>query len=89
MTAGRSQSLDEKDGSSICGIAVVLAVPRQARLWALLTLQSRESGYFYAELLKLMERIGRLAGHGLDALDLRRTLEKERKYQSWLARHDP
>ena len=35
-----------------------------------------------------MERIGRLAGHGLDALDLRQTLEEERKHQSWLARHE-
>ena len=35
-----------------------------------------------------MERIGRLAGHGLDALDLRQTLEDERTVQAWLARHD-
>ena len=67
------------------------AVPlyRNGEIWALLTLLSRESNIFTPELLELIERIGRLIGHGLDALDLRHTLEEERKYQSWLARHDP
>ncbi len=67
------------------------AVPlyRNGEIWALLMLLSRESNIFTPELLKLIERIGLLAGHGLDALDLRHTLEEERKYQSWLARHDP
>ncbi|MHB1840081.1 MAG: bifunctional diguanylate cyclase/phosphodiesterase [Acidobacteriaceae bacterium] len=58
-------------------------------IWALLTVMSYEPDIFNPELLELMERIGRLIGHGLDALDLRHTLEEERKYQSWLARHDP
>ncbi len=66
----------------------VVPLYRGGEIWALLTLQSNEPDIFSTELLKLMERIGRLAGHGLDALDLRRTLEEERKYQSWLARHD-
>jgi diguanylate cyclase (GGDEF)-like protein/PAS domain S-box-containing protein len=67
------------------------AVPmyRNGEIWALLMLLSRESNVFTPELLELIERIGLLAGHGLDALDLRHTLEEERKYQSWLARHDP
>ncbi len=67
------------------------AVPlfRNGEIWALLTLLSCEPNIFNSELLELMERIGRLAGHGLDALDLRQTLEEERGYQSWLARHDP
>jgi diguanylate cyclase (GGDEF)-like protein/PAS domain S-box-containing protein len=62
---------------------------RDGKIWALLTLLSEESNIFYPELLELIERIGRLAGHGLDAIDLRQTLDEERKYQSWLARHDP
>jgi diguanylate cyclase (GGDEF)-like protein/PAS domain S-box-containing protein len=66
----------------------VVPLYRGGEIWALLTLQSNEPNIFSTELLKLMERIGRLAGHGLDALDLRHTLEEERKYQSWLARHD-
>jgi len=70
-----------------CATAVV-PLHRGGEIWALLTLQSNEPDIFSAELLKLTERIGRLAGHGLDALDLRQTLEAERKYQSWLARHD-
>ncbi|HZC43012.1 MAG TPA: GGDEF domain-containing protein, partial [Acidobacteriaceae bacterium] len=37
---------------------------------------------------ELMGRVGRLTGHGLDAFDLRDTLEAERRHQSWLARHD-
>ncbi|MGC1871893.1 MAG: EAL domain-containing protein [Acidobacteriaceae bacterium] len=66
----------------------VVPLYRGGEIWALLTLQSKEREVFSPELLELMERIGRLAGHGLDALDLRRTLEEERKVQSWLARHD-
>jgi diguanylate cyclase (GGDEF)-like protein/PAS domain S-box-containing protein len=69
--------------------AAVVPLYRDGKIWALLTLLSEESNIFYPELLELIERIGRLAGHGLDALDLRHTLEDERKHQSWLARHDP
>lgn len=66
----------------------VVPLYRGDEIWALLTVLSDEPDIFSTELLKLMERIGRLAGHGLDAFDLRHTLESERKYQSWLARHD-
>ena len=66
----------------------VVPLYRGGEIWALLTLMSDEPNIFSAELQKLMERIGLLAGHGLDALDLRHTLEEERKYQSQLARHD-
>ncbi|MGO8720696.1 MAG: EAL domain-containing protein [Acidobacteriaceae bacterium] len=67
------------------------AVPlyRAGEVWALLTLLSQELNIFSPELLELIERIGRLVGHGLDELDLRHVLEEERRYQSWLARHDP
>ena len=66
----------------------VVPLYRGGDIWALLTLLSNEPHIFSPELLKLMERIGRLAGHGLDALDLRQTLEDERTVQAWLARHD-
>ncbi|MES2223241.1 MAG: EAL domain-containing protein [Acidobacteriota bacterium] len=69
--------------------AAVVPLYKNGTIWALLTLLSQESNIFNPELMELIERIGRLAGHGLDALDLRHTLEEERKYQSWLARHDP
>ncbi|MFZ0519042.1 MAG: EAL domain-containing protein [Acidobacteriaceae bacterium] len=68
--------------------SAVVPLYRGGQIWALLTLLTDELDVFSPELLELMERIGRLAGHGLDALDLRHTLEKERKHQSWLARHD-
>src|SRR5665213_756959 len=67
----------------------VVPLYRDGEIWALLTLLSHESNILTAELLELIERIGRLVGHGLDALDLRHILEEERKYQAWLARHDP
>ncbi|MGB8478987.1 MAG: EAL domain-containing protein [Acidobacteriaceae bacterium] len=69
--------------------AAVVPLYRGDEIWALLTLLSNEPDIFSPELLKLMERIGRLVGHGLDALELRHTLDEERKYQAWLARHDP
>ncbi|MHB1935265.1 MAG: EAL domain-containing protein [Acidobacteriaceae bacterium] len=69
--------------------AAVVPLCRNGKIWALLTLLSHQSDIFTPELLELVERIGRLIGHGLDALDLRKTLEEERRYQSWLARHDP
>ena len=68
--------------------SAVVPLYRGGQIWALLTLLTDELDLFSPELLELMERIGRLAGHGLNALDLRHTLEKERKHQSWLARHD-
>ncbi len=72
------------------GLHATAVVPlyRDGDLWALLTLLSHESNIFNPELLELLERIGRLIGHGLDALDLRQILEEERQHQSWLARHD-
>jgi diguanylate cyclase (GGDEF)-like protein/PAS domain S-box-containing protein len=69
--------------------AAVVPLYRDGEIWGLLTLHSQESNIFNDELLELIERIGRLAGYGLDGLDLRHTLEEERRYQSWLARHDP
>ena len=77
------QDAERKDSPS-----AVVPLYRGGEIWALLTLLPNELDIFSPELLELMERIGRLAGHGLDALDLRHTLEKERKHQSWLARHD-
>lgn len=72
------------------GLHATAVVPlfRDGDLWALLTLVSKESDIFVRELLELLERIGRLIGHGLDSLDLRQILEQERQHQSWLARHD-
>ena len=67
----------------------VVPLYRDGKIWALLTLVSREPNIFHPELLTLIERIARLAGHHLDGLDLRQVLDEERKYQSWLARHDP
>jgi diguanylate cyclase (GGDEF)-like protein/PAS domain S-box-containing protein len=66
----------------------VVPLYRDGDMWALLTLISHERNIFTPELLELLERIGRLIGHGLDALDLRQILEEERQHQSWLARHD-
>ncbi len=66
----------------------VVPLYRDGDLWALLTLISHEANILNPELLELLERIGRLVGHGLDALDLREILEEERQHQSWLARHD-
>lgn len=73
------------------GVRGTAVVPlyRDGELWALLTIISTEGNIFSPELLELLERIGRLLGHGLDSLDLRQILEEERKHQSWLARHDP
>ncbi len=68
--------------------AAVVPLYRDGDLWALLTLLSHESNIFNPELLELLERIGRLVGHGLDSLDLRQILDEERQHQSWLARHD-
>ena len=73
------------------GLRATAVVPiyRDGELWSLLTLLSGEINIFNAELLELLERIARLVGHGLDALDLRSMLDNERQHQSWLARHDP
>lgn len=72
------------------GLHATAVVPlyRDNELWALLTLISDETGIFTPELIELLERIGRLMGHGLDSLDLRAILEDERQHQAWLARHD-
>ena len=85
MTGELTQDSERRNPPSA---TAVVPLYRGGAIWALLTLLSNEPDIFSTELLELMERIGRLAGHGLDALDLRRTLEEERKYQSWLARHD-
>jgi diguanylate cyclase (GGDEF)-like protein/PAS domain S-box-containing protein len=66
----------------------VVPVYRDGDLWGLLTLISSQANILGPEVLELIERIGRLVGHGLDALDLRQILEEERQHQSWLARHD-
>ncbi|MEO7004488.1 MAG: EAL domain-containing protein [Acidobacteriaceae bacterium] len=66
----------------------VVPLHRDGDLWALLALISHDKDIFNPELLELLERIGRLIGHGLDALDMRQILEEERQHQSWLARHD-
>ncbi len=66
----------------------VVPVYRDGDLWGLLTLLSAQANILGPEVLELIERIGRLVGHGLDALDLRQILEEERQHQSWLARHD-
>lgn len=68
--------------------AAVVPLYRDGDLWALLTLVSHECNILTPELLELLERIGRLIGHGLDAIDLRQILEEERQHQAWLARHD-
>lgn len=68
--------------------AAVVPLYRDGDLWALLTLLSHESNIFHPELVELLERIGKLVGHGLDSLDLRQILEEERQHQAWLARHD-
>lgn len=72
------------------GLRATAVIPlyRDGDLWALLTLLSHEANIFNPELLELLERIGRLVGHGLDSIDLRQILEEEREHQSWLARHD-
>lgn len=72
------------------GVRGTAVVPlyRDSEIWALLTLISTDANIFEPELLELLERIGRLLGHGLDSLDLRQILEEERQHQSWLARHD-
>jgi diguanylate cyclase (GGDEF)-like protein len=72
------------------GLRATAVVPlyRDGDLWALLTLVSHERDLFTPELLELLERIGRLLGHGLDSLDLRQILDEERQHQAWLARHD-
>ncbi|HTU51692.1 MAG TPA: EAL domain-containing protein [Acidobacteriaceae bacterium] len=85
VTTRHTQDSVRKDPPS--SIAVV-PLYRGGEIWALLTLLSNEPDVFSHELRELMERIGRLAGHGLDALDLRHALEEEHKVQSWLARHD-
>jgi diguanylate cyclase (GGDEF)-like protein len=74
----------------IYGLRSIAVVPlyRDGDLWAVLSLFSTQKGVFTPELLELLERIGRLVGHGLDAIDLRQILEQERQHQAWLARHD-
>lgn len=66
----------------------VLPLYRDGELWALLVVVSHQAHIFNEELLGLLEGIGRLLGHGLDALDVRQILEEERQHQAWLARHD-
>lgn len=72
------------------GLHATAVVPlyRDGDIWALLTLISDEKNIFSPELVELLERIGRLLGHGIDLLDLRAILEDERQHQAWLARHD-
>ena len=75
----------------VTGWHSVIAVPihRGQALFAVLALGSREPDLFDGELTALCERIGQLLGRGLDAFDLKETLERERGRQFQLARHDP
>jgi len=68
--------------------AAVVPVRRGGSLFAVLVLGSSQSGLFAPDVLALCERIAELLGHGLDELDLKQTLEDERRQQFYLARHD-
>ena len=68
--------------------AAMVPLFRDGEIWALLAVLSHEPNIFNPELIELIERIGKLVGHGLDSLDLRQILDEERQHQSWLARHD-
>ena len=89
----RTTGPEHPDIQNFCrehNLRAVAVVPlyRDGDLWALLTLLSHEPNMFRPELVELLERIGKLVGHGLDSLDLRQILDEERQHQSWLARHD-
>ena len=64
-------------------------IHRDGKVWAILGVTSPEAGLFDQDTLVAIARIGKLLGHGLDELDLKDRMEKEREVQGWLARHDP
>ncbi len=69
--------------------AAAAPVQRGGMLYAVLLLGSPQTGFFTPDVRALCERIAQLLGHGLDALDLKQSLEQERSRQFHLARHDP
>ncbi len=66
----------------------VVPILRGGALFAVLSLGSSQPGLFAPDVLALCERIAELLGRGLDELDLKQTLEEERRQQFHLARHD-
>ena len=67
-----------------------MAVPlgRGGSPYAVLALTADQTGLFDDEVATLVNLIGRQIGQGLDELDLKQNLEKERRKQGYLARHD-
>ena len=68
--------------------AAMMPVWRGGELFAILSLGSPHSQLFKADVLALCERVAQLLGRGLDELDLREAMERERGRQFHLARHD-
>ncbi|HUY01803.1 MAG TPA: EAL domain-containing protein [Rhodocyclaceae bacterium] len=68
--------------------AAVVPILRGGAPFAMLVLGSPQPGLFAPDVRALCERIAELLGHGLDELDLKQTLEEERRQQFHLARHD-
>ncbi len=67
----------------------VVPVHRDGQIWAVMAVTSPDKGIFDREILSTIARVGKLLGHGLDELDLKDRIDKERTVQSWMARHDP
>jgi diguanylate cyclase (GGDEF)-like protein len=68
--------------------AAMMPVWRGGELFAILSLGSPHPNLFKADVLALCERVAQLLGRGLDELDLREAMERERGRQFHLARHD-
>ena len=75
--------------ASDCASIAAIPIYRDGKVWAILGVTSQEAGLFDQDTLVAVARIGKLLGHGLDELDLKDRMEKEREVQGWLARHDP
>lgn len=69
--------------------AAAVPVRRNGARWAILAVIADEIGIFQQPVLELFSRIALILGHGLDELDLRRSLREERDRQQYLALHDP
>jgi diguanylate cyclase (GGDEF)-like protein len=82
----RYHAMFEEDGWRS---AAAVPIRRGNALFAVLLLGSPQAALFTPDVLALCERIAQMVGHGLDALDLKQTLEQERSRQFHLARHDP
>lgn len=67
----------------------VVPVHRDGQIWAAMVVTSPDKGIFDREILSAIARVAKLLGHGLDELDLKDRIDKERTVQSWMARHDP